>query len=133
MALANAEIIMDAIMVIYGAIILLIGVLMLVVSFLLIKGRISRKGNMGIGFRTREAKASDEAWYRINRDGGKLMILPSLAFMASGLLLVLCPFLAPGLRDAVVLVVLACAIVTALLLGGYVLWVRRNEPGRKAA
>jgi hypothetical protein len=113
-------------MVIYGTVISLPGLLMLIVSYLLIKGRVSRKRNMGTGIRTREAYASDEAWYRINREGGKLMIIPSAGFVACGLLLVISPFIAPGLREAGTVAILACAIGTVLLLGGYVIWVRRD-------
>lgn len=130
---ANSDIIVSIIMVIFGLILTLMGLLMLVVARQLIKGEISRKNYMGRGIKIKEAFASDEAWYRINRGGGKLMIFPSLALMALGVLLVLCPFIFPGSVKAVVIIALVCIVITALPLFGYVIWVKHTEPKRKAA
>jgi hypothetical protein len=120
-------------MVIFGLFISGAGLLMLVVSRKLIRCEISRKGYMGIGIKIKEAFASDEAWYRINREGGKLMIIPSLAYVVIGILIALCPFILPGSRETVVIAGLAGVVVVMFPLFGYVIWVRRNEPRRKMA
>jgi hypothetical protein len=131
MEVSNPTIIVNIIAAIFGLIIFCVGLLMLLVSYLLIKGKISRKRNMGIGFRIEEAYASDEAWYRINRGGGKLMIIPSLAYVVIGILIALCPFILPGYRETIVIAGLVGVIVVMFPLFGYVIWVQRNEPRRK--
>lgn len=127
MAISDPTIIVNVIAAIFGLIISLIGLLMLTVSYLLIKGRISRSRNMGIGFRIKEAYASDEAWYHINREGGKLMILPSLAQIACGLFIIYAAFDVPWLLTAVILIAIALAIAGSLILLGYVKRVSQNE------
>jgi len=124
---------MNIIMVIFGLIIIGAGLLMLVVSRKLIRCEISRQRYMGIGIKIKEAFASDEAWYRINRGGGKLMIIPSLAYVVIGILIALCLFILPGCRETIVIAGLAGVVVAQFPLFGYVIWVRRNEPRRKMA
>jgi TM2 domain-containing membrane protein YozV len=133
MTAANSAIILDIFIFLFGLVISGSGALMLAIARKLIRGEISRKRYMGIGFKIKEAFASDEAWYRINRDGAKLMVVPSLAFVACGVLLALCPFFFPSLRDILLVITFACIIMMILVLAGYVIWVRRSEPGRKAA
>jgi membrane protein implicated in regulation of membrane protease activity len=133
MATANADIIFNVALAINGLIFVAIGLVLYYVSRKLIQGKVGRKNNMGIGFKIKEAYASDEAWYRINREGGKLMIAPSLALIALGVLMVLC-----GILFHISLLVFNIAIVVSLLvivlpLFGYWIWVRRNERKRKAA
>jgi VIT1/CCC1 family predicted Fe2+/Mn2+ transporter len=131
MAATNSDIIMNIVIVIFGLIIIGARLLMLVVSRKLIRCEISRQRYMGIGIRIKEAFASDEAWYRINRGGGKLMIIPSLAYVVIGALIALCPFILHGYRETIVIAGLVGVVAVMFLLFGYVIWVQRNEPGRK--
>jgi hypothetical protein len=120
-------------MAIFGLVILFAGLLMLAVARKFVRGEISRKGYMGMGIKIKEAFASDEAWYRINRGGGKLMIIPSLVFIALGLLIILSVFLFPGYYEAVVIAALVGVIVAMFPLFWYVIWVKQNEQGQKMA
>jgi SdpI/YfhL protein family len=140
MAAINTEIVFSVFMVINGLVIIGAGWVLLVVSRKLIRGEVSRKSNMGMGFKIKEAYASDEAWYRINREGGKQMILPSKAVIALGVLMVLYGVLMIPLGfvihtsflviNIIVVVVLLVILVPAC---GYWIWVRQNERKRKAA
>ena len=120
-------------MVICGLIILGPGLLSFAVARQLIRSEISRKGYRGRGIKIREAFASDEAWYRINRGGGKLLLIPSLAFIALGLGMIACALLRPGWILAVLIAGIACILVSCLPLFGYVIWVKHTEPKRKPA
>ena len=127
-------------MVINGLVFVGAGWVMLVVAGKLVRGEVSRKSNMGMGFRIKEVYASDEAWYRINREGGKQMILPAKAVIALGVLMVLYGALTIPLRfvihtsflvfNVIIVVILLVILVPSV---GYWLWVRRNERKRKAA
>ena len=140
MTTIDAEIVLSVAMVINGLVLIGAGWVMLVVSGKLVRGEVSRKNNMGIGFKIKEAYASDEAWYRINREGGKQMILPSKAVIALGALMALygvliipCQFVfqTSFLVFNIVMVVVVLAILVPAI--GYWIWVRRNERKRKAA
>ena len=127
-------------MVINGLIIVGAGWVSLVVAGKLVRGEVSRKNNMGMGFKIKEAYASDEAWYRINRDGGKQMILPSKAVIALGVLMVLYGVLMIPCRFVIhtsflVFNILMVVMMLIILVPafGYWIWVRRNERKRKAA
>ncbi|HEY3272881.1 MAG TPA: SdpI family protein, partial [Methanocella sp.] len=113
MAATDSDMIMSAIMVIFGLIISGAGLLMLVTARKLVRGEISRKGYMGRGIKIKEALASDEAWYRINREGGRLMIVPSEALMVCGIALALGPFIAPSLEEAIFVVTISWILLMA--------------------
>jgi membrane protein implicated in regulation of membrane protease activity len=140
MATTNAEIIFNVAIAVSGLIFAALGLVMYYMSRKLVRGEVSRKNNMGIGFKIKEAYASDEAWYRINRGGGKLMILPSLTLAALGVLMALFGVLMAFFGFAfhfslLVSIVVMVAIVLIVLVPscGYWIWVRRNERKRKAA
>jgi hypothetical protein len=140
MATTNAEIILGVIIAINGLILTGAGLLMYHMSGKLVRGEISRKNNMGIGFKIKEAYASDEAWYRINREGGKLMILPSLALAALGVLIALFGVLMAFFGFAFhfsppgpIVVLVAIVLIVLVPSFGYWIWVRRNEQKRKTA
>ena len=61
------------------------------------------------------------------------MIIPSLAFIAMGLSMIACAILYPGGIVALLVTGVACIIVSCLPLFGYVIWIKRTEPKRKAA
>ncbi len=133
MVTVYSDIIFRITMVICGLIIICPGLLILSVARKLIRGEISRKNYMGRGIKIKEAFASDEAWHRINRGGGKLLIIPALAFIAMGLSVIACALLYPGGITAIFVAGMACVLVSLLPLFGYVIWVKRTEPKRKAA
>ncbi len=68
---ATNGIFMGIIIAINGLVLIGVGLLLYRVAGELVRGEISRKNYMGRGFKIKEAFASDEAWYRINREGGK--------------------------------------------------------------
>lgn len=127
-------------MVINGLVLVGAGWVLLVVSRKLIRGEVSRKNNMGMGFKITEAYASDEAWYRINREGGKKMILPSKLVIALGVLMALYGVLIIPFRfvfqtsflvfNVVMVVILLVILVPSC---GYTIWVKRNERKKKVA
>ena len=140
MATTNADIIIGVILAINGLVLIGVGLVLYHVAGKLVRGEVSRKNNMGIGFKIKEAYASDEAWYRINREGGKRMIRPSLAVTALGVLVALFGVLMAlfGFASHTSLLIYDIAMVVILLVllvpsCGYVIWVKRNERKRKAA
>lgn len=127
----HSDLVIRILLVFFGLIFICSGLLSLSVARQLIRGEISRKEYMGRGIKIKEALASDEAWYRINRGGGKAMIIPSLAFIAMGLITIACAFLYPS---AIILVAwIPFILVSFLPLFGYVIWVKRTETKRKTA
>lgn len=127
-------------MAIGGLVIIGIGLFISRVAGELIRGEISRKNYNGRGFKIKEAFASDEAWYRINREGGKRMILSAKMLVAIGVLMVLfgvlmaiCDF--PLIFSLVIFNAAFVAIILILLVPScwYVIRVKRNERKRKAA
>jgi hypothetical protein len=139
MATTN-EIIIGIIIAINGLALIGAGLMLYRVAGMLIRGEVSRKNNMGIGFKIKEAYASDEAWYRINREGGKQMILSSQALAALGVLIVLFGVLVAlfgfELRFLFLVPTVALAAIFLILLVPscwYVIRVKRNERKRKAS
>ncbi len=138
MATINTEIVLNVLIVACGLSIIGAGWAWLVIGGKLARGEIPRK-NMGIGFKIKEAYASDEAWYRINREGGKQMILSSKALAAPGALMVLFGIVVAlfGFELRFMFLVPAVALVAIFLIllvpsCWYVIRVKRNERKRKA-
>jgi hypothetical protein len=123
MALSNPEI-FSIIVAVFGVIFILIGLGMLYLCSLFLRGKIKR--NRSAGFRIKEAFESEEAWLRINREGAKLLIGPSLGFIACGLLMIFYRNGSPALVEVISAVLLACAVLTAVLAAAYVWKVKRN-------
>jgi|AGTN01.2.fsa_nt_gi hypothetical protein len=137
MTTINAE---SAIIAISGLIFIGIGLALHRLAGKLVRGQISRKNYMGRGFKIKEALASDEAWYRINREGGKQMILPSLIVVALGMLMALFGVLLAifeFLSDTSLLIYYIAMAVAVLVMVvppiRYVIWIKRNERKNKAA
>lgn len=124
--------IFNIIMAIMGLIIFIVGVYLLNVLIKLINGRIKRDERMGRGFKIKEALVSDEAWYKINRDGAKLMILPTLLLMACGIFLVIIPLVFSSLLEAVFIFTMACVLLLGAVSVGYAISVKRNAAHGKS-
>ena len=122
-----------------GLVIIGVGLFVSRVAGELVRGEISRKNYNGRGFKIKEAFASDEAWYRINREGGKRMILSSKLLVVIGVLMALfgvlmaiCDF--PRLFSILIFNAAFVAVILVMLVPScwYVIQVKRDERKRRA-
>jgi hypothetical protein len=80
---------MDPISLTVGSSWILIGVLSLVLAIPLVRGRV--KPNPLYGVRFRESFQSEEAWFAINRYGGRRMAIWAMPIIALGLVVLFLP------------------------------------------
>jgi hypothetical protein len=109
---------MSATTIVFGFGYLGMGLLFVALAVPLIRGRV--RPNVWYGIRIRAAFASEEAWYRINRHGGKSLLVLGCTIAAIGILNVI--FLPPNAGPPLVL---GLAVLPGLLLVPFLVHVFR--------
>jgi len=107
---------MDKISLLIGSSWLLTGLLSAALAIPLVRGCIGGNGLYGVRFP--ESFASDEAWYAINRYGGKRMLVWSLPLIATGL----CCFLLPLEKNPSLTLALGFAPLVFICIPAYEAW-----------
>jgi len=99
----------------FPLVITLVGLITTVLCIPLILGKV--RPNRFYGIRTREAFASEENWYRINRAGGKALLPASLIMTIMGLIgFVVPPAYLVAYEIPATIMILASVIITSRML-----------------
>ena len=107
-----------------GASLIAMGLCFAALSYPLYKGMV--KMNHFYGVRTPRAFASEENWYRMNRYGGKLLMIWSVCLALFGLIVLLSPFASVGQAMMALLLGVASVFVPV----AFILWQDRQMPKR---
>jgi hypothetical protein len=117
---------MDTIAIIIGTAWTFAGLLIIVLSIPLVRGRVPR--NRLYGVRLHQSLQSDDAWYAINRFGGKRLIASAIPLVLLG---IICFFL-PLQRHMTLTLILGFAPLAFVLIAvGQVVWFAQRYEQRR--
>jgi len=100
---------MDAIAMTFGVVWTSVGLLCMVLAVPLVRGQV--RPNALYGFRLPQSFRSEEAWYAINRFGGRKLFIWSPVLIALGLV----SFFMPFRSHPALIVILACTALVSIL------------------